>query len=146
MGKMGGNIARQLIRHGWHVVGFDKDKDHLKELEHDGVEVASSIKDFVERLPRTKIVWLMLPAGKIIDKVIEDLSPLLKKGDTIMVKEKSQKLKLFEDFEQTTKGQTLPPWIKIDKDIFKREYIEKPEIDTGNLPFDIDLVGEFYAR
>jgi small subunit ribosomal protein S4 len=70
----------------------------------------------------------------------------LTKGDIIKVRESSRKLKSFEDLETLTKRATLPSWIKVGKDMFTREYTNTPEIKTENLPFDIDLVGEYYSR
>ena len=70
----------------------------------------------------------------------------IKEGDVVEIKESSRKLKIYEDLEQMSKTHTSPEWIKVDNDMFKRECVGKPQVDTGSLPFDIDIVGEFYAR
>jgi len=84
LGKMGGNISRQLIRNGWKVVGYDKDKKLLSNLEREGVEIAKSVKELAGKLPKKKVIWLMLPAGKVVDKTLDSLTPLLDSGDTII--------------------------------------------------------------
>lgn len=84
LGKMGGNLARHLIRSGWKVVGFDSNKDLMSELEIDGVQRSESIKDLLKFLPKKKVVWIMLPAGKALDSAIKEMSPILKKGDVVI--------------------------------------------------------------
>ena len=84
LGRMGGNIGKHLVREGWRVVGSDKNRELLSELEHEGIETASSMKDLTEKLPKKKIIWLMLPAGRVVDETIEKLIPLLKANDTII--------------------------------------------------------------
>ncbi|MAF79479.1 30S ribosomal protein S4 [bacterium] len=70
----------------------------------------------------------------------------IKVGDTIEIREESRKNKTFEDLENQLKQSAPPAWLKNDKDIFKGEMTAEPQIDLKSSPFDIDLVGEFYAR
>jgi len=84
LGKMGGNIGRQLIRDGWRVVGYDENEKTKNELEHAGVETVSSIKELTEKLPKNKVIWIMVPAGKPVDITLKNLTPFLKKGDTVI--------------------------------------------------------------
>lgn len=84
LGKMGANLARQLIRKDWRVLGFDKDARHREELKSDGVETAESLKEMTEKLPSPRLIWLMVPVGKAVDQTLEKLTPLLKKGDVVI--------------------------------------------------------------
>ena len=87
LGKMGGNMARRLLKHGIEVVGFDFNKDTVNQISlTNGMVPASSVEDAVSKLagePR-KIVWIMLPSGDITENQIKDLVPLLNKGDIII--------------------------------------------------------------
>jgi len=84
LGKMGGNISRQLIRKGWRVVGFDKNGKLMKEFEHSGVQAVPSLKKLVEELPKPRIIWLMVPAGKPTNDTLTKLSSFLDIKDTVI--------------------------------------------------------------
>lgn len=87
LGKMGGNMARRLLKHGIEVVGFDFNQDAVNQisLTH-GMVPATSVADAVSKLSgeAKKIVWIMLPSGEITENQIKDLVPLLSKGDIIV--------------------------------------------------------------
>ncbi len=87
LGKMGGNFAKRLISKGWKVVGYDPSDDAVKRLELEGLIGASSVEDLCGKLTSEKIVWLMVPAGKIIDDMIsgeKGLKNILKEGDIVI--------------------------------------------------------------
>ncbi len=84
LGKMGGNMTERLIRGGHEVVVFDLNADAVKSAVGKGAIGAGSLADVVAKLPDRKVCWMMVPAGKVVDKVIEQLVPHLKKGDIIV--------------------------------------------------------------
>ncbi len=87
LGKMGGNLAKRLKDKKWKVVGFDKNPDILKELEKEGMLTVSSLQALIENLSSPRIIWLMLPAGSLIDEIIFGRNGLIKylnKGDVII--------------------------------------------------------------
>lgn len=88
LGKMGGNMTTRLLRAGIQVVGFDRSADVVKQLaEQEGMIAASSVPDAVSKLgddKQAKIVWLMLPSGSPTEIQIQDLAPMLSKGDIIV--------------------------------------------------------------
>ena len=84
LGKMGGNMTQRLMRDGHEVVVFDLNKEALAEAIRKGAIGATSIEEAVKHLPHRKILWLMVPAGKVVDKVVESLLPLLNKNDIII--------------------------------------------------------------
>ncbi|SHE27257.1 6-phosphogluconate dehydrogenase (decarboxylating) [Marinitoga hydrogenitolerans DSM 16785] len=84
LGRMGKNMAKRLLKGGHSVVVYNRTKEKVKELEKDGAIGTYSLKEFVKNLDTPKIVWLMLPAGKITDDNIDALIPLLEKGDIII--------------------------------------------------------------
>lgn len=90
LGKMGGNMAARLLRHQIEVIGFDFNTETVNHLAaKEGMIAASSVADAMSKLgvnneSQQKIVWMMLPAGDITEKQIQDLIPLLNKGDIIV--------------------------------------------------------------
>ncbi|MFC7300144.1 phosphogluconate dehydrogenase (NAD(+)-dependent, decarboxylating) [Cognatiluteimonas weifangensis] len=84
LGRMGGNMARRLLRGGHTVVGFDPDAGARKALADAGGGVADSLPALVAALPAPRAVWLMLPAGRITDDTVDALAGLLAPGDVII--------------------------------------------------------------
>jgi 6-phosphogluconate dehydrogenase len=85
LGKMGGNMARRLRRAGVDVVGYNRSNDIVNQLaKEEGLIPATSIEDAVKKLSAPRVVWLMLPAGASTEEAIDQLIPLLAKGDVIV--------------------------------------------------------------
>ncbi len=84
LGKMGFNIVLNLHSKKIGVVAYNRSPEPVKAIKKHGVEVAFSIKELVEKLPRQKIIWIMVTAGKPVDLVIKELLPYLKKGDIVI--------------------------------------------------------------
>ena len=88
LGTMGRNLLLNIAEHGFSVAGFDRDPHQIEKLEHEGkgkkVRGFDNIRSFVRSLSAPRIVLILVPAGKIVDEVINDLVPLLEKGDLII--------------------------------------------------------------
>lgn len=84
LGKMGANMAQRLLEGGHKVIGFDPDADARKKLEEKGGGSADSLKALVQALPAPRVVWLMVPSGKVTDDTVAALLSLLEKGDTMI--------------------------------------------------------------
>lgn len=84
LGKMGYNLALNIIDNGHSVVGTDVSTELVKNLSTDGGEGVASIEELVEKLPNPKIVWVMVPPGEITETVIATLSKLLSEGDIVI--------------------------------------------------------------
>jgi 6-phosphogluconate dehydrogenase len=84
LGRMGGNIARRLMRGGHQCVVFDANLDASLALGREGATSAAALQDLVKRLNAPRTVWLMLPAGEVTEKAIAELAGLLAAGDTIV--------------------------------------------------------------
>ncbi len=82
LGKMGGNLALQCVDKGIHVVG--KTRTPRPDLLTAGVNIEEGYGDFVGSLTPPRIIYLSLPAGPTVDKVINELIPYLDEGDVIM--------------------------------------------------------------
>ncbi len=84
LGKMGANMAQRLLKGGHKVIGFDPNADARKALEGKGGGSASTLKALVKALPAPRVLWLMVPSGKVTDDTVDALLKLLKKGDTMI--------------------------------------------------------------
>jgi 6-phosphogluconate dehydrogenase len=86
LGKMGFGMSERLLRSGIKVVGYNRSSDVTRRLVKKGAVGAYSIEEFVEKLgrPGKRIVWLMLPAGAVTDKMILELLKVLDSGDIIV--------------------------------------------------------------
>jgi 6-phosphogluconate dehydrogenase len=86
LGKMGGNMARRLVRDGHRVVGYNRTPEITQALaeEEKNFIPAMSLEEAVETLTPPRTVWIMVPAGEITEGVIDNLVDLLAPGDTII--------------------------------------------------------------
>ncbi len=84
LGRMGGNMARRLMRAGHRVVAYDVDAAAVSALEREGASGASSLEELVGRLSEPRAVWAMVPAGGPTEEVVQALSGLLSPGDTLI--------------------------------------------------------------
>ena len=85
LGRMGGNIARRLMKAGHGCVVFDADAKPRAALAKEGAIAASSLAGLVKALDhQPRAVWLMLPAGAVTEATVEALGDLLDAGDIII--------------------------------------------------------------
>jgi 6-phosphogluconate dehydrogenase len=85
LGRMGANIVRRLMKTGRHsAVVYDKSSEAVSALSAEGAAGAATLANFVSQLEKPRTVWVMLPAGKITDDTIGELSSLLERDDVII--------------------------------------------------------------
>jgi 6-phosphogluconate dehydrogenase len=86
LGRMGGNMARRLLRGGHQVIMYDRNATAGEAIttEEKGGAVASSLADVVKQLAAPRHVWVMLPAGEITEGTLKELMGLLSPDDTII--------------------------------------------------------------
>jgi 6-phosphogluconate dehydrogenase len=84
LGRMGANMARRLMGDGHRIVVYDINPDAVTELAGEGAEGASSLADLAAKLSAPRSVWVMVPAGAITEKTIEDVAAVLEPGDAII--------------------------------------------------------------
>jgi 6-phosphogluconate dehydrogenase len=84
LGRMGGNMARRLMRHGHSIVAHDLDSNNVAALAGEGAEPAASLEEMVAKLPSPRVVWLMIPAGAPTESAVEAVGRLLAKGDILV--------------------------------------------------------------
>ncbi len=88
LGVMGKNLALNMERNGFRVVGFDRDPEKrilaVEHFQNHNIVVASSLQELLQQLQPPKRIMMMIPAGKAVDAVITDLKPYLQPGDVIV--------------------------------------------------------------
>jgi 6-phosphogluconate dehydrogenase len=80
---MGGNMARRWLDAGHECVGYARNLKDTDALRADGIVPAGSLTELVELLKPPRAIWIMIPAAAV-DQVIEDLTPQLTAGDTLI--------------------------------------------------------------
>lgn len=85
LGKMGYNIALNLRNHGHAVVAYDVSTELTGRMgmEKD-VAIGESIESLCRQLTGRRVIWLMVPAGNIVDDVINSVVPHLVPGDILI--------------------------------------------------------------
>ncbi len=84
LGRMGGNMAERLIKGGHHVVAFDPSAEARARVAENGAVPAGSLDEAIEKLSAPRIVWVMVPAGRITEETIATLVDRLSPGDIII--------------------------------------------------------------
>ena len=84
LGRMGGNIARRLMRGGHEVVAYDRSAEAVADVAKDGAVAADGLEQLEAKLDSPAIFWVMLPAGAPTESTIEELAALAKQGDIII--------------------------------------------------------------
>jgi 6-phosphogluconate dehydrogenase len=81
---MGGNMAIRLVKAGHRVVGYARTPEAVAAVVAQGVVGASSLQDLVSKLKPPRAVWLMIPAGDPTEQFIDQVLPMLSKGDILI--------------------------------------------------------------
>ncbi len=89
LGVMGRNFILNVADNGFTAFGHDTDSEKVNALKEEGgnlskVDASTSIKTFVQSLKQPRKIMLLVPAGKIVDTVIESLLPQIDRGDMII--------------------------------------------------------------
>src|SRR4051812_20931147 len=88
LGVMGRSLLLNMADHGFAVAGHDKDEAKVASLNEEGKEYDvkgfGDAKEFIKSLTTPRAIMMLVPAGKIVDAVIEELTPLLEKGDILI--------------------------------------------------------------
>jgi 6-phosphogluconate dehydrogenase len=88
LGTMGRNLVYNMCDHGFTVAGFDKDLSKLDALEKEkgSYEIfgAHKMTEFIDALKKPRVILLLVPAGSIVDNVIDELKLLISGNDLVM--------------------------------------------------------------
>lgn len=88
LGVMGRNFLLNVADHGFSALGLDLDETKAQALDEEGVgrtvKGTTSTEEFAAVLKTPRRIMLLVPAGKVVDVVIESLLPHLGPGDMII--------------------------------------------------------------
>ncbi len=84
LGKMGANMVVRLLRGEHRVVAYDINETSIQAVEAQGAEGARTLEELVDKLPDHRLVWVMVPSGKITDETIKAIAEILSPGDTVI--------------------------------------------------------------
>lgn len=81
---MGKNMVLRLLENGISVVAWNRSQQPVNEVVAAGAEAARDLADLAAKLETPRIVWLMLPAGEVVDDFILKLAGLFSLGDLVI--------------------------------------------------------------
>jgi 6-phosphogluconate dehydrogenase len=89
LGTMGSNLLMNMADHGFKVIGYDKDLAKTRLFESSSnkdsiVKGVNSLQEMVSQLQKPRKIMMLVPAGKIVDGVIAELTHLVEPGDIII--------------------------------------------------------------
>ncbi len=88
MAVMGKNLALNIADHGYSVVIYNRTTevmlDVLKENPNSALVGTKTVEEFVSELELPRKIILMVKAGKAVDAILEQLIPLIDKGDIVV--------------------------------------------------------------
>ncbi|MGD9679115.1 MAG: phosphogluconate dehydrogenase (NAD(+)-dependent, decarboxylating) [Vulcanibacillus sp.] len=83
LGRMGYNLALNMIDHKVEVFAYDKVvSDEVKANKT--IKLFNTLESLIKALDKPRIIWLMVPAGEITDNVIKEVSTYLDQGDILI--------------------------------------------------------------
>lgn len=82
---MGYNIALNLRNHGHEVIAYDQSEALVNQISlEENIKGVHSLAAVCQAFSGKRVVWLMVPAGPIVDAVLEGLIPYLHPGDIVI--------------------------------------------------------------
>ncbi|MDP3831628.1 MAG: decarboxylating NADP(+)-dependent phosphogluconate dehydrogenase [Ignavibacteriaceae bacterium] len=89
IGVMGENLALNMESKNYSVVVFDKDTAKVDKFingraKEKKIHSAFSLEDLASKLESPRKILIMVPAGKPVDSLIDELIPVLNEGDIII--------------------------------------------------------------
>lgn len=89
LGTMGSNLLLNMADHGYAVAGFDLNSEKTQSFENAATNQQklkgfNTLKDLVDCLKSPRKIMMLVPAGKPVDSVINEITPLLEKGDILI--------------------------------------------------------------
>jgi 6-phosphogluconate dehydrogenase len=84
LGRMGANMTRRLMRGGHELVVTDLSPENVKKIAGEGAIASASLDDFIGKLAKPRIAWLMVPAGDPTEQTVQALSQRMQAGDILI--------------------------------------------------------------
>ncbi len=88
LGTMGSNLVLNMSDHGYSVAGYDKDEEKVAALinedKNGNITAFKTMSEFISSLSTPRTIMMLVPAGPIVDAVINELIPLIAENDIII--------------------------------------------------------------
>ncbi|MCL4364807.1 MAG: decarboxylating 6-phosphogluconate dehydrogenase [Candidatus Marsarchaeota archaeon] len=85
LGKMGKNIALQMLGKGYGVIAYNRSPEPLEEVGANGAKKADSLRELVNGMKQgSRIIWVMLTAGGPTIEIIREIAGYCGNGDIII--------------------------------------------------------------
>jgi 6-phosphogluconate dehydrogenase len=89
LGVMGRNLLLNMADQKYAVAGLDLDVDKVLSLTEEAnsqhqIKATTAVEEFVGLIKKPRAIMILVPAGKPVDNVINNLLPYLDKGDIII--------------------------------------------------------------
>lgn len=84
LGKMGYNLALNFKSKGLHVLAFDVNKSAADKIAKEGVPTFATVSDMALAINGRKVIWIMVPAGNVVDVVLNNLKQYLNPNDIVI--------------------------------------------------------------
>jgi 6-phosphogluconate dehydrogenase len=84
LGKMGYNLALNFKNNGHQVIAFDINKTAMESIANEQVLTMPTIGDLALAMEGRRVVWIMVPAGNVVDVVLSNLKYHLAPDDIVI--------------------------------------------------------------
>ena len=85
LGRMGRNMVHLLLDKGYKVTVYNRDSSKTKKIsKHKNIIPSYSFDEFMAKITKQRVIWIMVTAGKPVDEIIKGLAPFLATNDIII--------------------------------------------------------------
>ncbi len=90
LGVMGGNLALNIAENGFHVAAYDRNADAVARVVSAASELPGMVQgcgclaEMVATLPQPRAFIILVPAGQIVDQILDEIAPQLDAGDILI--------------------------------------------------------------
>jgi len=86
LGTMGSSLALNFADHGYSVHTFNRTYSKAENLkkENPEIHIYSTLAELIKHLEQPRVLFLMVPAGKVVDLFMKDLEQLVGPDDIVI--------------------------------------------------------------
>lgn len=105
LGKMGGRMARKLLKEGHDVRVWNRSEEPVKELQSQFPNVVSfaTVEELIKSLPKPRVVWSMLPAGDATEDMLTEIAKHVEKDDIVIDGANEKYIETERHYQEFTK-------------------------------------------